>query len=431
MKKYFNLLLFPICILLFDQSIFGQEILTLAMAKQLVKNHPQVQTLYMQKDLAKMQAYKNNTGVTPRLDWNANAAGSYNYVNQTFANRDPINRLGRAINPNTNLAYTMPLYDGGRANARLAILNKQVEIADVNVDNYIETLEDNITLTYLDILQQKETIKFLEANQKYYNDKLQITKQRWDVGRGSKLDFLQSSNDLNSQKVALENANQRLNTSKISLNLLIGRSPEIKFDVEDMIETVNALTKEELIALATKNDERLALIDKDMEIVDLQIKELESNKKPRVNLNGAFGYNLSNTNAGFFLINQSLGLNGGVNMNWNIYDAGHNKKQIEIANFRKKMVESQKNVFLQEVSNQVETILLQINSAEIVRNLEEENKRITQENLNIALEKFTLGASAILELNDAQQRNDDANNRFLNAQYDKRILLNRLELIIK
>jgi outer membrane protein TolC len=165
MKIHFHLINILLFVLIFDHPIFGQELLTLAAAKQLAKNHPQVQTLNMQKDLAKMQAYKNNTGITPRLDWNANAAGSYNYVNQTFVNRDPINRLGRAINPNTNLVYSMPLYDGGRANARLAILNKQVEIADVNVDNYIETLEDNITLTYLDILQQKETIKFLESNQ--------------------------------------------------------------------------------------------------------------------------------------------------------------------------------------------------------------------------------------------------------------------------
>ena len=50
--------------------------------------------------------------------------------------------------------------------------------------------------------------------------------------------------------------------------------------------------------------------------------------------------------------------------------------------------------------------------------LEESNKQLAEENLTIAQEKFKLGSSTILEVNDAQQRYDGAVNRYLTTLYN-------------
>ena len=53
--------------------------------------------------------------------------------------------------------------------------------------------------------------------------------------------------------------------------------------------------------------------------------------------------------------------------------------------------------------------------------LEIENKALAVENLEISLEKFKLGASTILELNDAQTRFNTAMSRLVNAQFNVKI----------
>ncbi len=54
-------------------------------------------------------------------------------------------------------------------------------------------------------------------------------------------------------------------------------------------------------------------------------------------------------------------------------------------------------------------------------NLEEENKKLVQENLELALERFRLGASTSLELKEAQRSSEDANNRLSDARYNAKI----------
>ncbi|HMS68514.1 MAG TPA: TolC family protein, partial [Saprospiraceae bacterium] len=63
--------------------------------------------------------------------------------------------------------------------------------------------------------------------------------------------------------------------------------------------------------------------------------------------------------------------------------------------------------------------------------VEETNKTIAEENLQISLEKFRLGGSTILDLNEAQQRYDAALNRYVDAYYDVRFAELEIERISK
>ena len=60
-------------------------------------------------------------------------------------------------------------------------------------------------------------------------------------------------------------------------------------------------------------------------------------------------------------------------------------------------------------------------------NFEILNREIALENLTISLEKFRLGGSTILELNEAQRAYDTALNRLVDAQFN--IKLSELELL--
>ena len=57
-------------------------------------------------------------------------------------------------------------------------------------------------------------------------------------------------------------------------------------------------------------------------------------------------------------------------------------------------------------------------SGVFLQELEKANIEIAEENLNISNEKFKLGASTILEINDAQTRFNEAKNRLINAEFN-------------
>lgn len=415
MKQLFKTLF----IIILSYTMQAQTILTLKEAIALgIQNNDNIAISKLNEDLDNMQVYKANVGMAPRLDWNLNFNGSANNVNQEFFDGRNINRFGRTLSPNTNVILNYPLYDGGRMKTQLQLLREAGKRTNIITKSIAEQVEDDITITYFAISRQKATLTFLNSLIKYYQERKTITEQRWQIGRGSKLDFLQSQNDLNSQLAAIKGAEIELENLKIQLNLLVNRPPETAFDVEEFAQSIELYTFDASLKKAEDNSEDLALIEQDLTINALRAKEIQLTNKPRIGVFSSLGYSLSNTNAGLILLNQNLGFNAGFSATWNLFDGGNIKKQTEIAKYRSKILFKQRELINQNIKSALSLAFNQWKSFKEMLILEESNKNLAEENLTIAQEKFKLGSSTILEVNDAQQRYDAAVNRYLTTMYN-------------
>lgn len=414
------------------QTLMAQEILTLDQAKKIcIQNNYQLQLRKMDAEATSMQVYKANAGITPRVDWNVNLGTAVNQVNQKFVDGRLIDRNGRTFAPSTNLALNWTLYDGNRMQTRYKILQSQSDAAQLVTKDFEDNITNQISIAYYNIVRQKETINYLKTIIKYYEERLNITKGRWEIGRGSKLDYLQSQNDLNTQLAAIQGAEVSLANQKILLNVIINRDAQTPFDVEPLNQLSQTYNIDEVFSKAIAQSEELLSIEKNIEINKLLVKELEGNKLPRIGLNSTLGYSLSNTNAGLILLNQNIGINAALTSTWNIFDGSHNKKQIQIGNYRSSIFEKEKEMVLARIKSEIIIAVNQLESNKKTYQLEEENKKLAEENLNIALEKFKLGGSTILELNDAQQRYDNALNRYVNAFYNVKMAELEIERILR
>lgn len=430
MRLGFNYLI--LFLLFASAGLKSQQILSLEEAIQTAKKENlNIDMTRMQAQLADMQVYRANAGLTPRLDWNTSFNGSGNFVNQTFFDGRNINRLGRTLAPSTNLALSYTIYDGNRGKTRLNLLQAQADRSHMMIEGTEEAVEFDVVQTYLDIAKQKSTIAYLDKTISFYKERMDITEERWIVGRGSKLDFLQSQNDLNAQKAALTNAQALLKSLKQYMNLLLNRDANTAFDVDETPPGTTLYSADEMLAMAIENDENLKLIKQDRIINDLRKSELKGAKLPLVNLNSTFGYSLSNSNAGLLLLNQNLGLNAGVTASWNIYDGNNINTQIKINEFQNNVLDKQQNLEVENLKNRIAVAIYQWENAKSLLELESTNKAIAEENLTISLEKFRLGGSTILEVNEAQRRYDDAQFRHVNAFYGVKYAELALEMIIK
>ncbi len=437
-KKYINssmmrrnilslLLLFGSCIFAFGQAVLTlQEAITLAK-----KANDGLEISRMTAALDQMQVYKGNAGMTPRVDWNVNLGSSFNNVNQSFFDGRNINRFGRSVAPNTNVALSWTLFDGSRGKTRYSILQAQSDKSLLSVKDTEDLLEYQVSVAYYSMAKQKDAISYLQTIIKYYEERVKITQERWQIGRGSKLDYLQSQNDLNAQIAAIQTAQIILDNQKVVFNLLLGREADDLFDTEAVVPKLDETAKDGLLKMALENDEALKLIDKDLIINDLRVKELQGARLPTIALNTAFGYSLSNTNAGLILLNQNLGLSVGVTSTWNIYDGHQNRRQTDIASFRSDIIARQKEATISNIKSEISVAVNQLGAAKRLLEVEETNKTIAEENLQISLEKFRLGGSTILDLNEAQQRYDAALNRYVDAYYDVRFAELEIERISK
>jgi outer membrane protein TolC len=410
--------------------MYTQSVLTLQDAiSYALKENFGIQISELEQASDAMQVYKANAGIGPTIDWNVNFSTTGNNVNQNFIDGRTLNRWGRAFNPNTNVSIGLVLYDGGRMNATFERLGKLSQYSTLQGKIIIQNTIVNVMSTYYELIRQKNTVDYLNTLIAYYDERLKITEERWKVGQGSKLDFLQSKTDLNAQLSELTRAENNLKNGKVMLNGILNRDPSESFDIEDIENIRTSYDFNELQKQAKENNRDLVLLQKAIEISMVQEKEVEALKAPQISLNGSAGYAYSNSNAGFLASNRNVFATVGFTASLNLYDGNHRKNQVAIAKLNTRIAEKQRESLENQVINDLNLIYNQYLSDVEMLAFEEENKTIAEENLSISIEKFRLGGSSILELNEAQRAYDTALNRLVNAEYNMKISeLNLLRL---
>lgn len=400
----------------------AQETLTVGKALEIaLENNFDIKIAEQQTDIVKSQIYRGNAGMLPIIDYNLNVGTNGNYVNQRFFDGRTINQFGRSFSPNTNVSLLWTLYDGRLMQTRFETLKSQGQRQLAQQQLTVQNTLVNVMQTYYELLLQNQSLKYLNTIIKFYEERLNITKQRWEFGRGSKLDYLQSQSDLTTQRSTYTLTENALKAAKIQLNTQLNREPDVDFDVQTQDTPALRYDLYDLLADAKNNNREILLLQKELEIAKLGEQSAESFLKPRIDLNSSFGYSFASNNAGFVVSNQNTGLNVGVTARWNIFNGQQTRRNIQIAKMNIDAVELQQKSLLQQVTADVVTAYNQYVTDEKIEEIEEANQKVTEENLKISLEKFKLGGSTILELIEAQRSYDISLNRLVNARFNRQI----------
>lgn len=386
-----------------------------------LENNFGIQVAQRQVDLANNQIFRGNAGMTPIIDWNTNLNSTFNQVHQSFIDGRVINRFGTSVSPNTALALQYTLYNGGRMHAIFERLKSLAQLSEAQKQLVVQTALSNVMEAYYNIQRLQSTREYLNQIITYYEERQKITEERWQIGRGSKLDFLQSKADHTIQLTDLTNNQIQLKNAKVELNRLLAREPNTDFLVERESEDYPLFDLEYLKDQAKGQNPDYLALKKQEEINLLSQKEAKSFLKPTINLNSSFGYNFNYNNAGLINNSQSTGLSAGLSASWRIFDGKFIKRNIESSKINGDIIRIQKDQLVNDLDNQLSAAYHQYETQKRLLDLEQQNIETAQENLDISAEKFKLGASTILEINDAQTRFNTIMNRLVAAEYNLRI----------
>ena len=401
----------------------AQEILTLekAIATALANNHGIIIRKNEEKIL-KNDHTPGNAGFLPSVDLSAGATYSDNTILQRYADGREVNQSNVASSSQfagAELKWT--LFDGMKmfaTNARLKTLASQGEL---NVKIEIENTVFAIMSAYYDVVRINQLIRSGNESLNIYVEREKITQTKFDIGSGSMQELLQTKVDRNSLRSELLKHEQSLTETKSNLNLLLAWPAETAFSIQDSLVISDKYIKDDLVKSVFENNFQLRYQQNNVIASGFSIREYESLRYPRIGVHAGYNYLKNENKAGFSLLNRTAGLSAGVAATWNIFNGFNTSRQVKNS-----------RIFLENSKQQYEYTKLSLGSALVnawrnfenakeMLSLEEENIRLAKENVDIALERFKLGASDILELKEAQNSYESSSVRIITARYDARL----------
>jgi outer membrane protein TolC len=356
------------------------------------------------------------SGFLPVID----VTGARNFdvenVNQEFRTGDT-NELDGARSNNFNFRgdLTWTLFDGTKMFLDYKALQLERNQSRFETQAVVENTLGSIIQAYFALVFEQYQYSVLESAVELSEERLEIAKANYEVGKFSKTELLSAKVDLNTDKSNLLNQEEVMQQARVSLNLLLGQDPNQEFIASDSMRIDESLQLNMLIDDLTIRNKQLLGLMQEENILQLQNKTVMTELLPQLDFNMGYGYTNFESQAGFLLQNQSVGLSYGLSLSWRIFDRLDRSRR----NQTTQIAVENNNIAMAELQNQLTGDLSSAyvryrNKLDLIK-LEKDNLKFAKENADIAIERYKVGRSNAIELREFQLNSIQAESRLLNA----------------
>jgi outer membrane protein TolC len=263
-------------------------------------------------------------------------------------------------------------------------------------------------------------------------ERVKLAEYKLDIGVGTKPDVLQSKVDLNAQKALELEQESLISQLKQQLNQAMNPAGGIRdapdattYEVSDTIPINYYLVLGDIQSGAESANTSLLIAKKNIDIVNLTLKERKAERFPVLAFNSAYTYNRNENQAVLnnfsTLFNRNRGFNYGFTTSIPIFNNYINRRAIRQARlditYQQLFFEYQRSLINLSVFNawkdyeQQKRALL----------LEEENILLARENVDIIFQVYRLNSTTLIQLKEAQRSLQDAYTRLITARYNTKL----------
>ena len=346
-----------------------------------------------------------NSGFLPTLS--ANGGGSIDRQNTEgqLANGETRRADGaetRRYNASVNMNYV--LFDGlGRLYDYKAFQERSAQ-SELEVRQTIETTLLQLFSVYYEAARLEENTAFLRQALSISKNRLERARYQFEFGQNTGLDVLNAEVDVNTDSVNLLNAEQLLRNTKRDLNLILNRELSTTFQADTTVSFLPALQMEDILAEAKTNNVRMLLAEKDIQISEYNMKATRSGYLPTIGLTGSYGWNELNNNSplAFLLQNTATGVNGAINLTWNLFDGGrtiNSSRNAKIVFENQQLLKKQTEL---EVDRDIKNAWGDYQNALYVLEVQQKNLQTNLDNFNRSRERYQLGQISSVDFRVAQ-----------------------------
>ena len=404
-------------------SGFAQEKLSLREAITIaLQNNYDIKISKNEIKIAQNNANIGNAGMLPTIEGVYSNGGSIQNTRQTpVTGEDRVIRGARSTNNSYGADLNWTIFDGFTMFANYDRLKELQKQGEINTRLTILTTVSDVITAYYDIVRQQQLLVAADSAIDVSVWRSNIAKTKLQLGRGSKLDVLTAQVDYNTDTSNYIQIKNFLQVAKVRLNQLLVRDISTSFTVVDSIDVDNGIlfSKQAEIAELQNPNVQNAFINQ--KIASLNLKAIKGARYPAISLNSGYSRAKSTSPTGF---NQRFAANGftyGVTASLNLFNGFLQRQQernakIDIENSSLNLSKTKL-----DVNSQLLTAYQNYATYLDLIKLEQRNVDIAKENLDITMAKYKLGSIAPLELREAQRNAIDAQNRFIEMQYQAKI----------
>jgi outer membrane protein TolC len=329
--------------------------------------------------------------------------------------RDIDNARGMTLNTGVQLNWT--LFDGFSMFVNKNSLGVLERMGETEARLTLENTVSAIILNYYGIVQQQKLVQVLEDAAALSRERKAIMEARMSLGAGSELTVLQSTVDLNADSISLLREMSALQQSRADFNRLLARDPQTDFILTDSIVLGDPLDYESLLQNARSQNTELQLARYSLDLDQLNLKNLQSQRYPTLNFNAAYNYNLLTSETGFASYNRSFGPSFGFSLTYPLFDGFNVNRSIKNARIEMNSGEMMlKSADLGVRSEMYKLYTAYETNLKIVE-IELVNQKVAERNVEVAFEKYRLGTMNDIELRETQKKYIDAQYELLVSQF--------------
>lgn len=406
-------------------SVRAQEMLTVEDAVKIaMQNNYEIKIASNDLKIDQQNVSLANAGILPNLSANIVNNNSILDTKQTQADgteRELDNAKNLSLTYGVALNWTV--FDGMRMFARHNQLKELEKLGDAELKLTILTKISDVITTYYDIVQQQQQLAALDTTIVISNVRVTTATNRYTIGKASKLEVLNAQVDLNTDTTDFLRQKELYANTKILLNQILARDPNIDFKVKEEVQIDESLLLPDLMLLAEKQNPQLQAQVINKRVAELQLKQIKGDRYPTVNISSGYNFTRSEASLGFVTQSSGRGLVYGINATMNIFNGGLQNRNERIAKLQVEnsqiLIDQQKLALNTQLSTAYQTYMTNLQLSK----LEAKNEEIAKQNMDITFEKFRIGTitTTTLEFRTAQLNYINAKVRNSNAQYQAKI----------
>ena len=410
-------------ILLLSFPMAAQELLTAEEAVKIaLENNYQIRIASNELEIDRTSATVGNAGMLPSVGATATSNNSIQNTSQVRAGGERVEQDNARNNSlNYGVALDWTIFDGLSMFARYDQLQELEKLGEAELQQTILARVRDVLVTYYDLVQQKQQLQALDSTMVISEQRLELARNRFTIGKSSKLEVLNAQVDLNTDQTSRLRQAELFRNTKIELNRLLARDTATDFTVAEEIPVDEGLFLPRLQELAEEQNPLLQAQLINNEIARLQLKRVKGGRYPSIIASTGYQFNDSESSLGFSTTSNSQGWNYGLTARLNIFDGFLQNQNEQIARIQiensELEVEQIKLALQSQLGTAYQTYLTNLRLIE----LEGNNRTIAQENLEITMEKFRIGTIPTIEFRTAQLNYINAVVRYSNAKFQAKL----------
>ncbi|MCO5252510.1 MAG: TolC family protein [Candidatus Kapabacteria bacterium] len=418
-------------ILLLPIIVHSQQIFTLEdLVRESLLNNYSIKIGKVSEQIAEKNVNIGNAGMLPRIDITRSFQYSMTDLEIQLATGQRIGSVDNITKTNNaGLQVGLTLFDGLAMFANFDKLKDLRERSKIELKIMIETMTRELALNYFNALKQESNMKILSSSLELHDKRIERIRNRMEFGAALNLELLRVQVDKNTDSSSFMQSELAFTNFLRALNYLSGANIIRQIQPDSVINFANLQNIDALRESMYENNATLmrAVINK--EISEKDRKLVLAQFYPRITATAGYNYSRSEADAGFFLVNQSEGLAGGINLQWNVMDgsrhiinAQNSKLMIEIQEINIEMVRANLDMLLHNMYENYSRRLA-------IYELEQSNIAIAQSNFDRTSEEYDLGRATYIEFREAQLNLMRSQERINNAKYDAKFAEIELQIL--